>query len=133
MIAGTNGAGKSSIAGAMLWQEGVEHFDPDEATRLARNPEATAHEANSAAWHEGRRLLERAIAERLSFALETTLGGATITALAERALSSGCRSASGTSVFSAPSFTSGAFVRASREADTTCRKRRSGNGTTADG
>jgi hypothetical protein len=37
-------------------------------------------EANSAAWRHGKRLLERAIAERLSFAFETTLGGHTIAA-----------------------------------------------------
>ena len=35
------------------------------------------------------RLLERAIAERIDFAFETTLGGKTITGLLERALSSG--------------------------------------------
>lgn len=91
VIAGTNGAGKSSIAGAMLRSEGVEHFDPDEATRRIHmtNPGATQAEANSAAWKEGCRLLERAIAERLSFAFETTLGGSTITGRLERGASSG--------------------------------------------
>jgi predicted ABC-type ATPase len=39
------------------------------------------------AWRQGKRLLERAIAERLNFAFETTLGGQTITALLESALS----------------------------------------------
>jgi len=34
-------------------------------------------------------LLERAIAERKTFAFETTLGGATITALLQRALAAG--------------------------------------------
>jgi predicted ABC-type ATPase len=28
VIAGTNGAGKSSIAGAMLIEEGVDYFNP---------------------------------------------------------------------------------------------------------
>jgi predicted ABC-type ATPase len=28
VLAGTNGAGKSSIAGAMLIEEGVEYFNP---------------------------------------------------------------------------------------------------------
>ena len=46
-------------------------------------------EANAAAWQQGRRLLERAIAERLDFAFETTLGGNTIAALLEKALASG--------------------------------------------
>jgi len=43
-------------------------------------------EANSAAWHQGKRLLERAIAERLDFAFETTLGGHTIAGLLHQAL-----------------------------------------------
>jgi len=88
VLAGTNGAGKSSIGGAMFLQKGVEYFNPDEAARLilSANPGVAQAEANSAAWHEGRRLLERAIFERCSFAFETTLGGHTITALLDRAL-----------------------------------------------
>jgi len=75
----------------MFLQAGVEYFDPDKAARLilSRNPGLSQTEANSAAWHEGRRLLERAIAERKTFAFETTLGGSTITALLERALAAG--------------------------------------------
>ena len=88
VLAGTNGAGKSSLAGAMFLQAGVEYFNPDQAARLirARHPRASQTDANSAAWQEGKRLLERAIAERLTFAFETTLGGRTMTALLERAL-----------------------------------------------
>ena len=91
VLAGTNGAGKSSIGGAMLLQKGVEFLNPDEATRRIReaNPWITLQDANSAAWHEGRRLLEHHIAERISFAFETTLGGRSITALLDRALSEG--------------------------------------------
>ena len=91
VLAGTNGGGKSSIGGAMLLQKGAEYFNPDEAARLilSANPGITQAEASSAAWHEGKRLLERAIAERCSFAFETTLGGHTITALLELALSEG--------------------------------------------
>ena len=91
VLAGTNGAGKSSIAGAMFERAGAEYFNPDHAARLirARQPELGQTDANSAAWHQGRRLLERAIAERRTFAFETTLGGATITALLERALAVG--------------------------------------------
>ena len=75
----------------MFLQTGVEYFNPDQAARLilARNPGLPQSDANSAAWHQGRRLLERAIAERKTFAFETTLGGNTITALLERALASG--------------------------------------------
>lgn len=91
VLAGTNGAGKSSIAGAMLLKRRVEYFNPDEAARRIRaaNPGISQTQANSAAWHEGRRLLERAIAERLDFAFETTLGGRTITDLLGRAASDG--------------------------------------------
>lgn len=91
VLAGTNGAGKSSIAGATLLGRRVEYFNPDEAARriLAANPGAGQTQANGAAWLEGRRLLERAIAERLDFAFETTLGGRTITALLERAAARG--------------------------------------------
>lgn len=91
VLAGTNGAGKSSIAGAMLLRQRVEYFNPDEAARriLAANPGISQTRANGAAWHEGKRLLERAIAERLDFVFETTLGGRTITGLLERAASLG--------------------------------------------
>jgi len=91
VLAGTNGAGKSSIAGAMLIEEGVEYFNPDEAAELIRvaNPGITLEESQSAAWDEGRRLLERAIDERLDYAFETTLGGRTITALLEKAMEAG--------------------------------------------
>ncbi|SPE35236.1 conserved hypothetical protein [Candidatus Sulfopaludibacter sp. SbA3] len=75
----------------MLLAKGTDYFNPDEAARqiLSANPETTQAEANSAAWNEGRRLLERAIAERLNFAFETTLGGHTITTLLKSALLAG--------------------------------------------
>ena len=75
----------------MLLQHGAEYFNPDEAARriLAANPGITQVEANAAAWQQGRRLLERAVAERLDFAFETTLGGNTISTLLEQALASG--------------------------------------------
>jgi len=91
VLAGTNGAGKSSIGGAALIQNRTEYFNPDDATRRIQsaNPGIGPDEANSAAWMEGKRLLERAIAERCSFAFETTLGGKTISRLLEEALSRG--------------------------------------------
>jgi predicted ABC-type ATPase len=91
VLAGANGAGKSSVAGAAFLKEGAEYFNPDQATQriLSANPGFSLAEANSAAWNEGRRLLERAINARLNFAFETTLGGRTITALLEKALSQG--------------------------------------------
>lgn len=89
VLAGTNGAGKSSIGGAMFRQNGAEYFNPDEASRriLSANPAITQEKANSAAWSEGKRLLERAIEERCNFAIETTLGGHTLAALLEKAIS----------------------------------------------
>lgn len=91
MLAGTNGAGKSSIAGAMIRAAGGDYFNPDEAARqiAEANPSASIAEANSAAWLEGKRLLERAIAERGNFAFETTLGGATMTRLLAGAIDAG--------------------------------------------
>lgn len=88
VLAGPNGAGKSSIGGAMMRAMGADYFDPDEAALAiaAANPGATADHATSAAWHEGKRLLERAIAERGNFAFETTLGGTTIPSLLARAI-----------------------------------------------
>jgi predicted ABC-type ATPase len=91
VLAGTNGAGKSSIGGAAFRGRGADYFNPDEAARAIRdqNPGITLEEANSAAWFEGKRLLERAIRERLDFAFETTLGGHTIAALLETAVAAG--------------------------------------------
>jgi predicted ABC-type ATPase len=91
VLAGTNGAGKSSIAGARFRESGGDYFNPDEAARGIRlaNPAIGQEDANAAAWHHGTRLLERAIAERLTYAFETTLGGDTITARLEAALSAG--------------------------------------------
>jgi predicted ABC-type ATPase len=91
ILAGTNGAGKSSIWGAMLIEQGAEYFNPDETAKRIRaaNPALTQQEAQSLAWREGRWSLERAIANRLDYAFETTLGGNTIPALLERAISMG--------------------------------------------
>lgn len=95
VLAGCNGAGKSSVGGAAFRRAGVAHFDPDAAARrigaanAGRSPPLTQLEVNAAAWNEGRRLLERAIHERLDFAFETTLGGETIVGLLERAATAG--------------------------------------------
>jgi predicted ABC-type ATPase len=91
VLAGTNGAGKSSIAGAAIAANGGEHFNPDEVARALRqhDPTLSREDANSQAWYQGKLLLERAIAERLDFFFETTLGGNTIVNLLERALAAG--------------------------------------------
>jgi predicted ABC-type ATPase len=91
VLAGTNGAGKSSIGGAMIRAGGGDYFNPDEAARqiAEANPGSSIAEANSVAWLEGKRLLERAIAERGNFAFETTLGGATMTKLLASSIDAG--------------------------------------------
>ena len=80
VLAGVNGAGKSSIGGAAFRASGADYYNPDEAAHelMAEWPGLTLAEANAAAWRNGRALLERAIQERLDFAFETTLGGNTI-------------------------------------------------------
>jgi predicted ABC-type ATPase len=81
VLAGVNGAGKSSIGGAAFRARGAHYFNPDEVARelLAELPALTQTEANARAWQIGQTLLERAIQERLDFAFETTLGGKTVT------------------------------------------------------
>lgn len=88
VVAGTNGAGKSSLVGSVFRARGATAFDPDDATRrlLIANPALTLDRANSLAWHQGVRLLEEAIDGAKSFAFETTLGGSTITRLLHHAL-----------------------------------------------
>jgi predicted ABC-type ATPase len=91
VLAGTNGAGKSSIGGAMFREAGADYFNPDEAARalMTGNPGLTQAQANGLAWQQGKGLLERAIDQRLDFALETTLGGNTMVGLLEKALDRG--------------------------------------------
>lgn len=91
VLAGANGAGKSSVAGAAIRERGADYFNPDEATRriLETNPGIDPQEANSQAWLQGKRLLEKAITSGKEFAFETTLGGNTIPALLERAHDAG--------------------------------------------
>jgi predicted ABC-type ATPase len=91
VLAGVNGAGKSSIGGAMIRASGADYFNPDEAAQklIAANPGLDQVKANAAAWYEGRRLLERAIAERKDFAFETTLGGSTMPRLLTDAAAQG--------------------------------------------
>lgn len=91
VLAGTNGAGKSSIGGAMIRASGGDYFNPDEAAariRLAQ-PHLSATQANSAAWHEGKRLLQHAIAKGMDYSFETTLGGKSFSTLLKAAADKG--------------------------------------------
>ncbi|MDR6860974.1 zeta toxin family protein [Variovorax guangxiensis] len=80
VLAGVNGAGKSSVGGAALLQKKVDYFNPDLAARalLDANPGLSAEAANAQAWEFGRQGLERALAQGLNFAFETTLGARTL-------------------------------------------------------
>lgn len=91
VLAGVNGAGKSSIGGAAMRSFGADYYNPDEAARSLINasPGLAQAEANSQAWLVGKNLLERAIAQRLDFAFETTLGASTIPALLMKAAAQG--------------------------------------------
>lgn len=81
VLAGVNGAGKSSLLGAMLQEDGATWFNPDSFTRDLVQSGWPLGEANASAWLEGKRRLEAAIAEGSDFAFETTLGANTIPAL----------------------------------------------------
>lgn len=91
VLAGPNGAGKSSLAGATFRKRGADYFNPDEAAAAIRRqrPALGQTQANSAAWQQGKRLLEEAIAKRMDYALETTLGGSSIVGLIEDAAALG--------------------------------------------
>ena len=91
VLAGVNGAGKSSIGGAALRQSGGDYYNPDEVAGqlMAADPTLIETDANSAAWQQGVKLLRRAIGERLDFAFETTLGANTIPRLLAQAASEG--------------------------------------------
>jgi predicted ABC-type ATPase len=83
VLAGINGAGKSSVGGALIQQRGGAFYNPDLVALAARkaSPSLTAQEANAYAWQRGKEMLEAAIANRTDFNFETTLGGETITKL----------------------------------------------------
>ena len=81
VLAGVNGAGKISIGGDMLHQAGIPWFNPDTFTReLVAATGSPLADANAAAWQEGLRRLNAAIAHGEDYAFETTLGGNTIAA-----------------------------------------------------
>ncbi len=90
VLAGVNGAGKSSIGGALLRREGLNYFNPDEAAQRIRNKiGCSVDEANVLAWNEGAQRLQSAIESRSNFAFESTLGGTTIPSLLMQAADAG--------------------------------------------
>ena len=87
VLAGVNGAGKSSIGGHLLARDGLTWFNPDRFAReLMAATNCDQETANGHAWAEGVRMLDEAIAKGQSYAFETTLGGRTITARIQAAV-----------------------------------------------
>jgi predicted ABC-type ATPase len=91
VAAGTNGAGKSAIAGEFLAaREGGTYFNPDLAAKsMVDRDGLTLVEANARAWNLGFELLDRSIERNQDFSFETTLGGNSITQALMRAAASG--------------------------------------------
>lgn len=91
VAAGTNGAGKSVIAGEFLAAraEGA-YFNPDLAAKAMMDRDGLAlAEANARAWNLGFELLNRSIERNQDFSFETTLGGNSITQALMRAAACG--------------------------------------------
>jgi predicted ABC-type ATPase len=81
VLAGVNGAGKSSVGGHLLQQAGLPWFNPDTFAReLLATTDCGQTQANATAWREGLRRLDEALINGHNFAFETTLGGNTIAA-----------------------------------------------------
>jgi predicted ABC-type ATPase len=81
VLAGVNGAGKSSVGGHLLTQAGLPWFNPDTFARaLLAATQCTQAEANGTAWQEGMRRLDQALSAGRNFAFETTLGGNSVPA-----------------------------------------------------
>jgi len=93
VLAGVNGAGKSSLGGAILRAFGLQYFNPDEAAKAVRETDknASLDDANAQAWQEGKLRLEAAIETRSSFTFESTLGGNTIPGLLREAAEAGLK------------------------------------------
>lgn len=81
VLAGVNGAGKSSIGGHLLEQAGLTWFNPDTFAReFMAETGCNQSDANGVAWREGMRRMDEAIAHGTHYAFETTLGGRTVPA-----------------------------------------------------
>lgn len=89
VLAGVNGAGKSSLGGALLAEHGLTWFNPDSYAReLAATLGLPIAEANGQAWEFGRQRLQAALEQGGNYAFETTLGAHTIPALLVQAAAS---------------------------------------------
>lgn len=93
VLAGVNGAGKSSIGESGFRSQGSPVFNPDTVAQQIRSlhPDIPHTLANAHAWQIGKSLLAQAIADGRDYRFETTLGGRTIAQLLEKAARSGHR------------------------------------------
>jgi len=91
VASGTNGAGKSVIAGEFLAARAQgAYFNPDLAAKAMMDKDGlTLAEANARAWNIGFGLLNRSIERNEDFSFESTLGGNSITQALLRAAASG--------------------------------------------
>lgn len=90
VLAGVNGAGKSSVGGVAIRESGMAYFNPDEAAQKIHNESGCSSEdANAKAWNLGKQQLLSAIRNRENFAFESTLGANTIPRLLLEAAQSG--------------------------------------------
>ena len=91
VLAGVNGAGKSSIAGKFTEAMSGSYFNPDTVALKIRalHPNISAAQANGHAWQIGKELSEEAIAEKRDYRFETTLGGRSIARLLQTAAREG--------------------------------------------
>lgn len=88
VAAGTNGAGKSSIAGE-YFVRGGGYFNPDLRTQDLVSAGLTPGDANAQSWAEGFDQLRHAIDNNEDFTFETTLGGRSISRELHRAVKAG--------------------------------------------
>jgi len=86
VVAGTNGAGKSSIVGEFMAARSLAYFNPDLLAHEFVKASRPADDANGLAWRFGYESLRRAIERGENFAFETTLGGQSIVAELHRAI-----------------------------------------------
>jgi predicted ABC-type ATPase len=93
VLAGVNGAGKSSIGGEFNYSPDHFFYNPDTVAATLRtiHPDISDALANGQAWQIGRQLLEDAIKLRRDYRFETTLGGRTIAEILEKASQAGHR------------------------------------------
>ncbi|WP_333627896.1 AAA family ATPase [Stenotrophomonas cyclobalanopsidis] len=86
VLAGVNGAGKSSVGGHVLREAGLDWFNPDTFARGLRELSGLSQaEANGQAWQEGVNRIRDALEQGHNHAFETTLGGNSIAALLHEA------------------------------------------------